>query len=504
MSAPPGLRLGSDEAAPADWDADGTALWAKLAPYGQQHLLKWWAELNAEEKAALKADIEKIDLEQVTRWFARTQDSPASRAHVELEPVPDELVADSTTLEPTEEMLAWEKAGLEQISEGKLAVLLMAGGQGTRLGSKDPKGMFPLELPAGGGSLFELQAKRIRRLQELALQQTGKAGIITWYIMTSSGTQPGTKAFFAENDYWGMDSKNVVLFQQNEIPSFLDNGKMLLSTKSKIARAPDGNGGLYSSMVNNNIVEHMSARGVSYIHIYGVDNILVKVGDPRFLGACIEKKVDVGAKCVIKQDPGEKVGLVCVLGTQYEVMEYSEITPEAMAKRRPDGGLAFNAGSICNHLYTMDFLKIACEKEDTLKHHVARKKLPFVNDSGEAITPEEPNGIKLEKFVFDVFRLAKSLAVVQVDRGHEFSPLKNASGAGKDCVETCRAAFFKLNRQYLARAGVKFVDADGKEIAEADLSDAHACQIDPLVSFAGEGLEEYAAANPTASFPIVM
>lgn len=503
MSAPPGLKLGSE--APADWDADGTALWAKLAPFGQQHLLKWWAELNAEDKASLKADIENIDLEQVTRWFARTQDSPASRAHVQLQPVPDELVADSTPLEATDEMLAWEKAGLEQIAEGKLAVLLMAGGQGTRLGSKNPKGMFPLDLPTNtGGSLFELQAKRILRLQELAHRQTGKDGIITWYIMTSSGTEPGTKAFFAKHNYWGMEPDNVVMFQQNEIPSFMDDGKMLLSTKSKIARAPDGNGGLYSSMVNNKVVEHMDGRGIGYIHIYGVDNILVKVGDPRFLGACIDKKVDVGAKCVIKQDPGEKVGLVCMLGTQYEVMEYSEITPEAMQLRRPDGGLSFNAGSICNHLYTMDFMKSACEKEDTLKHHVARKKLPFVDDSGVVVTPEEPNGIKLEKFVFDVFRLAKSLAVVQVDRGHEFAPLKNASGAGKDCVETCRAAFFKLNRQYLQKAGVRFVDAGGADIADADLSEEHACLIDPSVSFAGEGLEAYAAANPRATFPIVM
>ena len=184
--------------------------------------------------------------------------------------------------------------------------------------------------------------------------------------MASSGTASRTKAFFAEHNYWGMSADNVVMFQQNEIPSFMDNGKMLLSTKSKIARAPDGNGGLYSSMVNNDVVKHMEARGVGYIHIYGVDNILVKVGDPRFLGACIDKKVDVGVKCVIKQEPEEKVGLVCVLGTQYEVMEYSEITPEALQLRRPDGGLAFNAGSICNHLYTMDFMKIVSAGEEII------------------------------------------------------------------------------------------------------------------------------------------
>jgi UDP-N-acetylglucosamine/UDP-N-acetylgalactosamine diphosphorylase len=486
--------------APADWDADGTALWELLAPFGQEHLLKFWAELSAEDKAILKSDITALDLTQVTRWFARTMDSPVG-INGALRPVPDEKVADSTLLNPTEEMLRWEKLGLEQIADGKFAVLLMAGGQGTRLGSTNPKGMFPLELPTCK-SLYELQAKRILRLQALALKQTGKAGIITWYIMTSSGTEPGTRKFFEEHNYWGIKPEDVVMFKQNEIPAYMDNGKMLLDRKNRIARSPDGNGGLYSSMVKNNVLEHMDSRGVAYIHIYGVDNVLVKVGDPRFLGACIEKKVDVGAKCVVKQDPDEKVGLVCVVGSQYEVMEYTELTPEARTDRRPDGGLAFNAGSICNHLYTMDFMKIACSKEDTLKHHVARKKLPFMDDSGASVTPDEPNGVKLEKFVFDVFRLASSLAVVQVAREHEFSPLKNASAAGKDCVETCRSSVYHLHRQYLREAGVKFVDAEDKPIADADLTDEHVCEIAPWISFAGEGLEEYAASNPTAKFPI--
>ena len=352
-----------------------------------------------------------------------------------------------------------------------------------------------------GATLFEIQAKRILRLQNLASAKTGKPCVITWYIMTSS-TFDDTLKFFEDNSYWGLDSKNVILFKQNQIPCLLDNGTMLLSKTNGIARSPDGNGGLYSSMVKQGVLDDMIKRKLEFIHIYGVDNVLCKVADPRFLGFCQKSGVEVGAKCVVKKEPTEKVGLICMMGDQYEVMEYSEITPDAMEKRRPDGQLVFNAANIVQHLYTMEFMKTACAREDSLKHHVARKKLPFVDDSGALVKPTAENGVKLEKFVFDVFRFAKKLAVVQVSRESDFAPLKNASSAGKDCVETCRAALYSLHRGYLLSAGAQFVDAEGKEIPADALNETHACEIDPLITYSGEGLEEYVKANPKLTFPV--
>eukprot|EP00039_Didymoeca_costata_P019641 m.338352 g.338352 ORF g.338352 m.338352 type:complete len:501 (+) comp18391_c0_seq1:555-2057(+) len=489
---------------PADLDEDGKTLFKKLANFGQTHVLKYWNELSAEKKALLKVDIESVDLEQLNRWFLRTQDSPAVRSHRQLKPVPDELVADSTSLEPTEEMLSWEKRGFELISDNKLAVLLMAGGQGTRLGSSNPKGMFPLEL-LSGATLFELQAKRILKVQELASAQFDKpACVIVWYIMTSDGTHEGTESFFKENNYFGIKEENIVFFRQNEIPCLLADGKMVLIDKHKISRSPDGNGGLYSSMVTTGVLDDMIKRDIKYIHIYGVDNVLVKVGDPRFLGFCDTKQVEVGAKCVVKKEPTEKVGLICMNDKQYEVMEYSEITPEARESRRPDGALVFNAGNIVNHLYTIDFMKKACQKEDTLKHHVAHKKLPYVNDAGEVVKPSEENGIKLEKFVFDVFRLASSLAVVQVSREAEFSPLKNASAAKKDCKETCCADLYSLHRKYLLAAGAVFEDENGKELDPKDLNASHKCELSPAITYHGEGLEQLVKDNKRMKFPILL
>lgn len=501
----PPSKLNLDTDPPKELDEEGQALWKKLAPYSQEQLLTFWPSLSSEEKSALKADCESVDLDQLKKWFERTVESPAVKSHAKLNPVAD--VANCIDLVPTEDMKKWEARGLELIRENKLAVLLMAGGQGTRLGSKKPKGMYPLELPSTD-CLYGLQAKRIRKVQQLASAAGGdseKACVVLWYIMTSDGTNNETKAYFEANGYWGIDKENVIFFQQNEIPALMDDGKMLLIEKNKISRSPDGNGGLYSSMKTNGILDHMEQKGVGYVHIYGVDNVLVKVADPRFLGYCDHIGVEVGAKCVVKKDPDEKVGLICKNGDRYEVMEYSEITDDARSRRNEKGDLVFNAGNIVNHLYTFEFMKNkACAMEDQLKHHVARKKLPHVGADGNRVAPNEPNGIKLEKFVFDVFQFADSLAVVQVSREAEFSPLKNAVDPKnpRDCVVTCRAHLYSLHRKYLLAAGVKFVDDAGNEIKPEDLNETHVCEICPSVSFAGEGLEEVVKKSPTMKFPI--
>lgn len=351
----------------------------------------------------------------------------------------------------------------------------MAGGQGTRLGFSHPKGMYDIGLPSHK-SLFRVQGERIRKLQELAKKLTGKDGHITWYIMTSEHTMHPTRAYFEEHHFFGLRDEDIVMFEQGSLPCFDFEGKILLDEKDHISKAPDGNGGLYRALRDQGILADMNRRGVKYLHAHSVDNILIKVADPIFVGYCAKQNADCAAKVVEKSSPNEAVGVVCMVDGKYQVVEYSEITQKTAEMRNSDGRLTFSAGNICNHLFSAAFLnKIGSTFEKELKLHVAKKKIPFVDNSGKRVTPEKPNGIKIEKFVFDVFEFAENFVTVEVPRDEEFSALKNADSAGKDCATTSRKDIYHLHKKYIEQAGGS---VEGTEV-----------EISPLLSYAGEGLE---------------
>lgn len=367
----------------------------------------------------------------------------------------------------------------------------MAGGQGTRLGFAHPKGMYDIGLQSSK-SLFRVQAERIRKLQELATNQfPGKNGIITWYIMTSEHTMLPTRTYFKENKFFGLQEENIHMFEQGSLPCFDFNGKILLDQKHRIAKAPDGNGGLYRALRDSGKLEDMKIRNIKYLHAHSVDNILIKVADPLFIGYCAKQNADCAAKVVEKSHPNEAVGVVCMVDGKYQVVEYSEITQKTAEMRNSDDGrLKFCAGNICNHFFSADFLnKIGTTYEKALKLHVAKKKIPFVDNSGKRIIPDEVNGIKIEKFVFDVFEFAENFLTVEVARDVEFSALKNAESAGKDCASTARKDIHNLHRKYIEAAGGK-IDDHVEEI-----------EISPLLSYAGEGLEDVVKGN-VYNFPI--
>lgn len=262
-------------------------------------------------------------------------------------------------------------------------------------------------------------------------------------------------------------------------------GKVILESTSRVGVAPDGNGGVYAATraalspnKPDSVLSDLDKRGVLYIHTYCVDNCLVRVADPVFIGYGIQKQADCAAKVVPKTSPSESVGVVALRGDKYGVVEYSEISKEQAERRDPvTGELALRAANIVSHFYTTAFLKRVESFEDQLAFHVARKKIPYIDtESGELVKPAKPNGMKLEMFVFDVFAHTERFAALEVERREEFSPLKNAPGTGSDDPETSRRDLLTQHRRFLEGAG-----AIVKEGVDIELS--------PLVTYAGEGLE---------------
>ncbi|KAK7098234.1 hypothetical protein V1264_002575 [Littorina saxatilis] len=488
-------------------ETDIAALRSRLEAASQSHLLQLWDTLDAGQRQSLLKDLARINFEEVNENFKDAQQTlknASEKIDSHLEPLLPEVCGSVTRTDPAD-IAKYHLKGLTEISNNGVAVLLLAGGQGTRLGVNYPKGMYDVGLPSGK-TLYQLQAERILKLQRQATEQSGKACCIPWYIMTSEHTKEATQNFFKKHNYFGLQAQDVILFEQGRLPCLTFEGKIILESPSKVALAPDGNGGLYRALKEHGVLDDMTKRGTQCVHVYCVDNILVKMADPVFLGFCLNKNAECGAKVVEKTVPQEAVGVVCKVNGRYQVVEYSEITLSTAEKRAADGRLAFNAGNICNHFFTLNFLKHACDKpqETQLKHHVAKKKIPNVDASGNTVKPESPNGIKMEKFVFDVFQFATNFAVWDVLREEEFSPLKNADGAAKDTPTTCRNDLCALHRRYAIAAGAVFVHADGtpytdiqsKQNGKADGQSTHdtddtvSCEISPLISYAGEGLEE--------------
>ncbi|KHG23361.1 hypothetical protein F383_10711 [Gossypium arboreum] len=437
----------------------------RLKDYGQEDSFALWDELSPEERHLLLNDIQSLDLsriDRIIRCSLRSQGLPVAA----IEPVPESWVSsvDERTMEHRER---WWKMGLKAIAEGKLAVLLLSGGQGTRLGSSDPKGCFNIGLPSGK-SLFQLQAERILCVQRLAAQAMNEGSVtIHWYIMTSPFTDDATGKFFESHKYFGLEADQVTFFQQGTIPCISKDGRyvmetpfkhyrvensckvMLIAERIEVAKSPDGNGGVYTALKSSRLLEDMATRGIKYVDCYGVDNALVRVADPTFLGYFIDKGVAAAAKVVRKAYPQEKVGVFVRRGKggPLTVVEYTELDQSlASAVNQQTGRLRFCWSNVCLHMFTLDFLnQVANGLEKDSIYHLAEKKIPSIH--GYTM------GLKLEQFIFDAFPYAPSTALFEVLREEEFAPVKNANGSNYDTPDSARLLVLRLHTRWVVAAG---------------------------------------------------
>ncbi|KAG7108116.1 UDP-N-acetylglucosamine pyrophosphorylase like protein [Verticillium longisporum] len=438
------LNIGSKPAAAPQPTAEQVSeLKEKYAKAEQDHVFTFYDSLSKDEQAALYQQLSGFDPAHINDITNRalnppkTDDADSSSTQSGLEPLPEFATASILDSQP-EDLEKWYQSGLDLIAQNKVAVVLMAGGQGTRLGSSAPKGCFNIDLPT--------------------------PAVVPCYF--------------------GLDKANVVIFEQGVLPCISNEGKILLESKSRVAVAPDGNGGLYQALVVSNVLSDMGSRGIEHIHAYCVDNCLVKVADPVFIGFSAAKNVDIATKVVRKRAANESVGLILQKNGKPDVVEYSEIdaaTAEAEDPRQK-GLLKFRAANIVNHYYSARFLESIPQWAHKLPHHVARKKIPAADlSSGETVKPEKPNGIKLEQFVFDVFPMLPldKFACLEVKREEEFSPLKNARGTGEDDPDTSKAD--------IMAQGKRWVEAAGATVTGEKASDG--IEVSPLISYGGEGLE---------------
>ena len=401
-----------------------------LKKYGQEHLLSNYEKLSDEDKSRLLNDILTIDFGEISKLYEQTKHK-IEFENCKIEPIEH---VDKAKLS-NEEIQKYSEIGIEQIKKGKLAAVTMAGGQGTRLGHNGPKGTFDLGLDSHK-SIFEILCDTLK----LARKKYGV--VVPWYIMTSDENNDETVEFFEKNNYFDYPKEAVKFFIQGEMPMINKEGKILLNEEGLIKQAGAGHGAIFEAMRKNGIIYEMQNKGIEWVFIGGVDNVLVKMVDPVLIGLSIERNVLAAGKSVVKANPHEKVGVFCKKDGKPSVIEYSEISNELAEAVDEKGELLLGESNIlCNQFNIKIMEELAKNK---LPYHVAFKKATYMDEKGNIISPTEPNAYKFEAFIFDAFSSIPEMLVMRVKREEEFAPVKNAEGV--DSPETAR----KLYKDYFA------------------------------------------------------
>ena len=438
------------------------ALRARYEEHGQGHVFARADALDEAGRHRLAAQLAAIDPAAVSRAFAaarRLANAPRER----LEPAPIERLPEHGGSEATR---AEARArGEALLAEGAVAALVVAGGQGTRLGFPGPKGAFPLG-PVSSRTLFAQQAQKIRR----AIARYGRP--IPWLVMTSPATTAATRALFAADRHFGVPPADVRFFEQGSFPAVDFEGRLILEKPDRVAVSPDGHGGVFGALAKAELFPALEQRGTRLLSYYQVDNPLVPILDPLFLGLHDLRGAEMSAKVLAKRTPAERAGTVGTSQGRVRVIEYTEVDPWHRDQRGPGGELLYWAASIAMHVLDRAFAeRIAARADALLPYHASPKTIPFVDAAGQRVVPDAANGYKLERFVFDALPEARRAALLEVRRHEEYSPIKNRSGGESPC--TARTDLVASYHRWLAAAGVEvaadaWIELDESQIGPPD------------------------------------
>lgn len=422
----------------------------RFRDYGQDRVFRFWDRLDEPQRQELLDQAAAVDLEALKCAHAAIT-GPTSARPPKLETIPvvrlpanggDALAADRAI-----------ERGNQALAEGRVAALVVAGGQATRLGFDGPKGAYPIG-PVSERTLFEQQAQKIRGLRRRY------AHPLPWYIMTSAATDVATRALFADNEAFGLPTEDVFFFQQGMVQSLDFDGRMMLERPNRIFENPNGHGGSLTALLSSGALDDMERRGVDTVFYYQVDNPLIRIADPSYLGFHLEAEAEMSCKVIRKRDPMEKVGVVARIDGKVGVVEYTEIDDEHRFATDEDGELVFWAGNAAIHIFSTAFIRqVAMSADELLPYHTSAKRIPALDDDGQLTQPSEPNGHKLERFVFDALGAARSVCLVEGDRALEYSPIKNTEGT--DSPTSARRDLIAAYRSWLDAAGIEMPEGDG-------------------------------------------
>ena len=444
----------------------------QLNEAGQTEMAQYLTVCDDTIAAKLASQLEAIDLTELSELASDDQEE-AKRDYTKLTPPKAVRLKDQDAAKLGEAREVGEKL----LSEGKVASLLVAGGQGSRLGFEHPKGMFPIG-PVSGKTLFQIHLEKIVARSK----RYGKA--IPLYLMTSPATHDETIEFLDKHDRFGLPKEDLHVFCQGTMPAIdLETKQLLLAEPDQLALSPDGHGGMLAALKKSGCLADMENRGIEQIYYFQVDNPLADVCEPEFLGLHHLAESEMSTQVVAKQQPEEKLGILAQLDGQLQLVEYSELPAEQAAERIDDGTLKHWAGNIAVHGVKVAFLQRMADQAGSLPWHKAIKKIPFVSPAGSIVTPESPNGIKFERFIFDLLPQANNPMVVEVDPALRFAPVKNADGAPSDTPQSAKAALCAMHRSWLVECGV-------------NCDENRTVEIGPLVALDATELKKKLEENP--------
>ncbi|TWT79346.1 putative uridylyltransferase [Planctomycetes bacterium CA13] len=423
------------------------ALKTRLAEFSQSHVLQFWDQLSEVERESLVGQLEEIDFAQLSTLIADEDEKPDFAAIAATAQAPPAVLADGSGASWTVDEATTR--GEAALRAGEVGAILVAGGQGTRLGFDRPKGMFPVG-PVSNRTLFQVFADRLLAIGAIY------GAAIPFYIMTSDATDAETRAYFEENNYLGLKKEDVFIFRQGTMPAVdANSGKLLLASKASLALSPDGHGGTVRALDRSGALADAKKRGVKHLAYIQVDNPLVNLCDPTLIGHHLMSRSELTTQVIRKRYPMEKVGNIAIADGRVQVIEYSDLPEQAAEARDADGELKLWAGSIGVHVIDVDFLVRIASQASALPFHRASKKVPYRNEAGERVDPTEPNAVKFEKFIFDLLPSAKNAFVVEVLPSDGFAPVKNADGAENDTPKLSREAIVAQHRRWLEAAGAQ-------------------------------------------------